>query len=76
MSNDVAGAGAHLVVSDSALEILRPLFLAVEGSCEAWSSEEIARRVLIRGAMEYAKSAGKSWDDVMEIAAQLRSSLD
>lgn len=62
-------------VPASTLEVLRPLFVAVEGSCEAWTDEEIVRRVFIRGAMEYAKSAGKSWDDVMAVAAQLRADL-
>ena len=62
-------------VSPAAVDILRPLFVAVEGSCEAWTDEEIMRRVFIRGAMEYAKSAGKPWDDVMATAAQLRSEL-
>ena len=62
-------------VPETTLELLRPLFLAVEGSCEAWSDDEIVRRVFIRGAMEYAKSAGKSWDDVMAVAAQLRTEL-
>lgn len=62
-------------VPDTAVDVLRPLFLAVEGSCEAWTDDEIVRRVFIRGAMEYAKSAGKSWDDVMATAAQLRTEL-
>jgi hypothetical protein len=62
-------------VPAAAVETLRPLFLAVEGTCEAWTDEEIVRRVFIRGAMEYAKSAGKSWDDVMATAAQLRTDL-
>ena len=65
----------NVAVPAPALDLLRPLFLAVEGSCEAWSDEEIVRRMFIRGAMEYAKSAGKPWDDVMAVAAQLRSEL-
>ena len=65
----------NLTLSDAALEVLRPLFVAVEGSCEAWADEEIVRRVFIRGAMEYAKTAGKSWDDVMATAAQLRAEV-
>ncbi len=65
----------NVSVSDAALEMLRPLFVAVAGSCEAWTDDEIVRRVFIRGAMEYAKSAGKSWDDVMATAAQLRTEL-
>lgn len=65
----------NLVISPDALAVLRPLFVAAEGSCEAWTDEEIVRRVFIRGAMEYAKSAGKSWDDVMATAAELRTEL-
>ena len=65
----------NLQVTAAALELLRPMFVDVEGHCEVWTDEEIARRLFIRGAMEYAKSAGKSWDDVMAIAAQLRAQL-
>jgi hypothetical protein len=65
----------NLAVNDTVLETVRPLFLAVEGTCEAWTDEEIIRRIFIRGAMEYAKSAGKPWDDVMTTAADLRASL-
>jgi hypothetical protein len=65
----------NLTVNDTVLETVRPLFLAVEGTCEAWTDEEVIRRIFIRGAMEYAKSAGKPWDDVMATAADLRASL-
>ena len=65
----------NLSVPDAALELLRPMFVDVEGHCEVWTDEEIARRLFIRGAMEYAKSAGKSWDDVMAVAAELRTQL-
>ena len=65
----------NLQVTDAALELLRPMFVDVEGHCEVWTDEEIARRLFIRGAMEYAKSAGKSWDDVMAVAAELRTQL-
>ena len=75
MSNDAADGGVQLAVPAEALDILRPLFLAVEGACEAWGDDEVARRVLIRGAMEYAKSAGKPWDEVMAAAAELRTAL-
>ena len=47
-----------LPVSDAALRLLRRLFVPVEGSCEPWTDAEIVRRVLVRGAMEYAKSGG------------------
>ncbi len=64
-----------LDVNAAALEIVRPLFTAVEGTCEAWEDSEIVRRIFIRGAMEYAKSAGKPWDEVMATAGELRSAL-
>lgn len=65
----------NLEVNQSVLDTLRPLFLAVEGSCEVWTDEEVVRRMFIRGAMEYAKSAGKPWDEVMATASQLREAL-
>jgi hypothetical protein len=65
----------NLAVPDAVLDTVRPLFVAVEGSCEAWTDDEIVRRVFIRGAMEYAKSAGQPWDDVMATAADLRAAL-
>lgn len=65
----------ELSVPDDALAVLRPLFTAVEGSCESWSDKEIVRRMLIRGAMEYAKSAGQPWEDVQATAASLRAAL-
>jgi len=57
------------------MESLRPLFMLVEGYCEVWTDEEIVRRLFIRGAMEYAKSAGKPIDEVTGLAAQLRAAL-
>lgn len=65
----------NLAISDDVLDLIRPMFVDVEGHCEVWTDDEIARRLFIRGAMEYAKSAGKSWDDVMAIAADLRTRL-
>lgn len=65
----------NIEITEETLALLRPLFIAVEGACEAWADDEIARRVFIRGAMEYAKSAGKPWDDVMALAAELRTTL-
>ena len=65
----------NLEINATALELLRQMFVEVEGQCEVWTDDEIARRVFIRGAMEYAKSSGKAWDDVMAIAAQLREQL-
>ncbi|HVM15686.1 MAG TPA: hypothetical protein VM287_15325 [Egibacteraceae bacterium] len=65
----------ELSVPDDALAVLRPLFTGVEGSCESWSDEEVVRRMLIRGAMEYAKSAGQPWEGVQSTAAALREAL-
>lgn len=65
----------ELAVPDEALDLLRPLFTTVEGTCEVWADEEVVRRMLIRGAMEYAKSAGREWDDVQAVAAALRAAL-
>ena len=65
----------NLDVNDAVLDMIRPLFVTVEGMCEVWTDEEIVRRLFIRGAMEYAKSAGKSWDDVMATAAAVREAL-
>jgi hypothetical protein len=65
----------ELEVNDEALGHLKDVFVGVEGSCEAWTDEEVVRRVLIRGAMEYAKSAGLEWDRVQAVAGQLRGSL-
>ena len=65
----------NLEVNQPVLDLLRPMFLSVEGLCEVWTDEEVVRRIFIRGAMEYAKSAGKSWDDVLATAAELRTAL-
>ena len=65
----------QLTVTDEVLEAIRPLFVAVEGYCEVWTDDEIVRRLFIRGAMEYAKSAGKPFDEVTALAATLRSAL-
>ena len=66
----------NLSVSEEVLEVLRPIFVSVEGYCEVWTDDEIVRRLFIRGAMEYAKSAGSSWDETMALAANLRAALD
>ncbi|MDP8969207.1 MAG: hypothetical protein M3N52_01600 [Actinomycetota bacterium] len=62
-------------LSDDALAALRPVFVAVEGTCEPWTDEEIVRRLLIRGAMDYARVAGRSWEEIEALATALRSSL-
>src|SRR5690606_31747650 len=48
-----------LTVPDDVLAKLRETFLVIEGDCEAWTDEEIVRRTLIRGAMDYAKAANR-----------------
>lgn len=65
----------ELHVPDDALAALRKPFLAVEGSCEAWTDDEVVRRVLIRGAMEYAKAGGAKWEEAAALASDLRRSL-
>ena len=65
----------ELSIPQESLDLVRPMFVDVEGHCEVWTDEEIARRMFIRGAMEYAKSLGKSWDDVQAVATTLRSHL-
>lgn len=66
----------ELRVPEEALAALRPLFVAVEGSCEAWEDEEVVRRTFIRGAMAYATSAGRPFDEARALAADLRAALD
>jgi hypothetical protein len=66
----------RLEVGEEALELLRTLFVAVEGSCEAWADDEVVRRMLIRGAMEYVKSAGRPFLEAAAVAADLRSALE
>ena len=65
----------QLTVPDDAIAQLKPLFVAVEGSCEVWSDDEVVRRMLVRGAMEYAKSAGRPFTEVSAVAGALRSAL-
>lgn len=65
----------EFTVPDEALAILRPLFTRVEGDCEPWLDDEIVRRILIRGAMEYARSAGAAFPEMSALAADLRPAL-
>ena len=65
----------NLDVPSETIDLIRPMFVDVEGHCEVWTDDEIVRRLFIRGAMEYAKSAGKQWDDVQALAATLREQL-
>lgn len=62
-------------VPDETLATLRRLFTAVEGTCEPWLDEEIVRRTLIRGAMEYARSGGAPFVEMSALAADLRGQL-
>ena len=66
---------AHLTVPDEALEALKPLFSQVEGSCEVWTDDEVVTRMLIRGVMAYGQSAGKPFDEITALAAQLRQQV-
>jgi hypothetical protein len=65
----------QLTVDDQTLARLREVFVAVEGTCESWTDEEIVRRVLIRGAMDYAKAGGAEWAAVAALAKDLRGGL-
>ena len=65
----------QLTVPDDAIARLKPLFVEVEGSCEAWTDDEVVRRMLVRGAMEYAKSAGRPFAEVTALAGALRELL-
>lgn len=65
----------QLAVPDQALATLRRVFTAVEGACEPWLDEEIVRRTLIRGAMEYARSGGATFEEMSALAADLRAAL-
>jgi hypothetical protein len=65
----------NLQVPDTALATLRELFVPIEGDCEPWTDDEVVRRTLIRGAMDYARSAGRPWKEIQGIAAELRAAL-
>jgi hypothetical protein len=65
----------QLTVSDEAFGVLKEAFVTVEGSCEAWTDDEVVRRVLIRGAMEYVKAGGGDFTAAQQAARQLRTAL-
>lgn len=65
----------QFVVPDQALAALRRVFTTVEGSCEPWLDDEVVRRTLIRGAMEYARSGGATFEEMSRLAAELRAVL-
>lgn len=62
-------------VPDEALAALRRVFTTVEGACEPWLDDEVVRRTLIRGAMEYARSGGATFEEMSGLAAELRAAL-
>jgi len=66
----------QLAVPDEALATLRRVFTTVEGTCEPWTDDEVVRRTLIRGAMEYARSGGADFAAMAALAADLRARLD
>lgn len=72
----VVGAPMQLYVPEEALATLRRLFTTVEGTCEPWRDEEVVRRTLIRGAMEYARSGGADFPEMAAVAAELRAQLE
>lgn len=66
----------QLSVPEETLATLRRLFTTVEGTCEPWRDEEVVRRTLIRGAMEYARSGGADFPEMAALAANLRAQLE
>ncbi|WP_370327170.1 hypothetical protein [Euzebya sp.] len=67
---------ATLTVTDDALEVLKPLFSQVEGSCEVWTDAEVVTRMLIRGVMAYGQTAGKPFAEMTEVAKALRTQIE
>lgn len=65
----------QLTVPEPALATLRRLFNTVEGTCEPWTDDEVVRRMLIRGAMEYARSGGADIAAMTAVASELRALL-
>lgn len=66
---------ASLTVPDEALALLRPLFSQVEGSCEAWTDEEVLTRMLIRGVLAYGQTAGRPFAEMTDLAGSLRAGI-
>ena len=65
----------HLEIPAETLRVLRRYFVTVEGSCEPWTDIEVVRRVLIRGAMEYVRTAGGDFAEMQRVAGELRTQL-
>lgn len=66
---------ATITLSDDALELLRPLFSQVEGSCEVWTDDEIATRMLVRGVFAYGQSAGRELGEMSAVAKAVRAGV-
>jgi hypothetical protein len=66
---------ATLTLSDEALAQLRPLFSQVEGECEVWTDAEVLTRMLIRGVMAYGQTAGRPFDELSAMAAEVRRAV-
>lgn len=64
-----------ITVPDEALAELKPIFSAVEGSCEVWTDEEVVTRILIRGLMAYGQSAGRDFSEMSQVAARVRAAI-
>lgn len=65
----------HLEIPADTLRLLRRYFVTVEGACEPWTDLEVVRRVLIRGAMEYVRSAGGDFAEMQTVAGEVRQQL-
>ncbi|MBW3602547.1 MAG: hypothetical protein KY434_07605 [Actinobacteria bacterium] len=65
----------ELRVPEEALGLLREVFIDAEGACEPWTDAEVVRRTLVRGALEYARSAGRSWEEAQALSRRLRARL-
>jgi hypothetical protein len=65
----------QFAVPDEVLLTLRRVFTTVEGTCEPWLDDEIVRRTLIRGAMEYSRSGGATFEEMAALAKELREGL-
>ena len=65
----------QITMPDEVLAELKPLFSAVEGSCEVWTDEEIVTRMLIRGVMAYGQTAGRDFADTAALAGRVREGL-
>ena len=65
----------QLTVSDEALGVLKPFFVAAEGSCDVWSDEQVVTGMLIRGLMDYGRSTGTEFAELAAAAKRVRAAL-